>query len=468
MNPFGLIDKVRRTIDHYGLLSRGDQVIAGISAGVDSMVLLHLLYSLRQDFSLTLIIAHLNHGLRPEESEKEAELVQKESVRLGLPFEYRQFKVKEFQESGGYSLQEAARRIRFQFFNDLLQKYGGGRIALGHHADDQVETVLLRLLRGSALKGLKGMLPFREGRIIRPLLEVWKEEIEAYAQENAILYLTDTSNLKLDYLRNQVRLKLIPFIEKHFQPNFRRTILRTATFLRVEDDFIEQEAEKAYRSIVHQKAEEIGFSFSSYRALHPALQRRVLQLAIGELVKQWNRDEVRELDVNLIDKALKEPRPSLLLELSRGIYFEKRYDEISLKRGGPKIIPPFEVELKVPGRTFLEEIEREIEAEVIPWDTSNKIDESQNVVFLDFERLDFPLRVRNLRPGDRFQPMGAGGTQKLKKFLIDHKIPKIDRPRIPLLVSGKAIAWVGECRLDERFKVTPYTRKVLKLKIIKR
>ncbi len=468
MKPIGLIEKVRRTIDHYGLLSRGDQVIAGISGGVDSMVLFHILHSLRQDFSLTLVIAHLNHGLRPEESEKEAELVRRESARYGLPFEYKTFDVKKVQRSGGLSIQEAARRVRFQFFNELLQKYGGGKIALAHHADDQVETILLRLLRGAGLTGLKGILPFREGRIIRPLLEVWKEEIETYAKENSILYLTDSSNLKLDYLRNQIRLKLIPFIERNFQSNFRRTIFRTTNLLREENDFIEQEAEKAYRLLVHKKEKEIAFSFSSYQALHPALQWRVLQLALRDLENRWNRDEARGLDVNLIYKKLKEPRPSLLLELSRGISFEKRYDEITLKKGRPKMIPSFEIELNVPGRTFLEEIDREIEAEVIPWDNSNRIDESQKVAFLDFERLDFPLKVRNLRPGDRFQPMGCGGTQKLKKFLIDHKVPEIDRPGIPLIISGKTIAWVGEYRIDERFKVTPYTRNVLRLKIIKR
>ena len=159
-----LLEQVKRTIDRYHLLEKGDRLIVGVSAGVDSMVLLHVLNACRQAYDLTLIVAHINHGLRPEESEKEADLVQKESERLSLTFEYGRFQVKEFQMMRGLSLQDAARKIRFHFFHDLLQKHHANKIALGHNADDQVETVLLRLIRGAGLKGLKGMLPIREGR----------------------------------------------------------------------------------------------------------------------------------------------------------------------------------------------------------------------------------------------------------------------------------------------------------------
>ena len=207
-----LLNQVKRTIDRYHLLGKGDRLIVGVSAGVDSMVLLHLLNAYRKAFDLSLIVAHVNHGLRPEESETEARLVQEETDRLGLPFEYGQFNVKEFQKLGGYSPQDAARRIRFHFFHDLLKKHHAQKIALGHNADDQIETVLLRLIRGSGLQGLKGILPLREGKVVRPLLEVWREEIESFAIEKRIPFLLDSSNLKKDYLRNRVRLSLIPLI----------------------------------------------------------------------------------------------------------------------------------------------------------------------------------------------------------------------------------------------------------------
>src|SRR3989304_3345534 len=267
-----LFNRIKRAIDRYHLLEKGERLIVGVSAGVDSMVLLHLLNAYREAFDLSLIIAHINHGLRPEESEREAELVHKESERLGLPFEYAQFDVKEFQKLGGLSRQDAARRIRFRFFHDLLQKHDAQKIVLGHNADDQVETVLLSLIRGSGLQGLKGILPIRGGKVIRPLLEVWREEIESYALEKRIPFFIDSSNLKGDYLRNRIRLSLIPLIEKEYQPNFKETLLRTSSILREENNYLERGAEEEYQKIVREEKDTLSFKFSEYQSLHQAIQ----------------------------------------------------------------------------------------------------------------------------------------------------------------------------------------------------
>ncbi|MBS3906481.1 MAG: tRNA lysidine(34) synthetase TilS [Syntrophaceae bacterium] len=461
-----MFEQVRRTIDQHRLLEKGDRVIVGVSAGVDSMVLLHLLNAFRQEFDLYLIVAHIHHGLRPVESEKEAELVQKESVRLGLPFECGQFNVKEFQESGGFSLQDAARRIRFQFFHDLLKKYGGGKIALGHNADDQVETILLRMLRGSGLKGLKGMLPIREKRVIRPLLEVRRGEIETYAQESGIPYLLDSSNLKKDYLRNRLRLNLIPLIEKEYQPGFRKAMIRTSTILREENDYLVRGAEETYQKIVLEEEGQITFKFSAYQSLHQAIQWRIIQKALEKMEDGSKMEEGEWSDVNLIYRRLQRPRASFLLELSHGLFLEKRYDRVLLRKERPRTIPPFEVKLDAPGRTYIREIEREVVVEEGEWDRSKPIDESRNVALFDYERLHLPLRMRNFRPGDRFQPLGMEGTQKLKEFFIDHKISKIERPHILLLTSGEMIAWIVGYRIDERVKVTSHTNKILKVEVV--
>ena len=463
-----LLDHVKRTIDHYHLLDKGDRLIVGVSAGVDSMVLLHLLNVFRQQFDLSLIVAHVNHGLRPKESEVEAELVQKESERLGLTFEYGLFNVKEFQKAGGISLQDAARRIRFHYFNVLLQKYSANKIALGHNADDQVETVLLRLMRGSGLKGLKGILPIREGRVIRPLLEVWRREIESFAEEMKIPYLLDSSNLKENYLRNRLRLTLLPLIEKEYQPNFKEIVLKTSAILREENDYLERGAEEAYHKIVQEEKDALSFRLSQYQSLHPAIQWRVLQKMWGRIDKGGMDMEVREgIEVDHIYKKLHQLNPSFLLELSHGVSLEKRYDLVTIKKGWAKPVPPFEVELISPGRTYIEEIKREIVIE-----EASRIDKIKDIyrlpdmALLDYQNLQFPLKVRNFRPGDRFQPLGLKGTQKLKEFFIDHKIPKFERPRIPLLISGEMIAWIVGYRINERVRVTEKTQRVLKVKVI--
>ena len=458
-----LFDRVKRTIDRYHLLDRGDRLIVGVSGGVDSMVLLHLLDSYRQEFDLSLIVAHVNHSLRPEESEEEAHLVQKESERLGLHFEYGQFDVKKFQRAGGLSLQDAGRRIRFQFFKNLLLKYQAQKIVLGHNADDQVETVLLRLIRGSGLQGLKGMLPIREGRVIRPLLEVWKEEIESFAREKGIPFLLDSSNLKEDYLRNRVRLSLIPLIEKEYQPAFKEIVMKTSAILREENDYLDRGAEESYQRIIHQENEILSFKFSEFQALHKAIQWRVIQKIWGRMNEEERiMEEGEGLGVDSIYRQLHQSSPSFLLELPRGIYLEKQYDMVLLKKGRVKPLTPFEAELVMPGRTFIGEIGREVVAEETVRDEKFKVfKESPNTALLDYEKLQFPLKVRNFRPGDRFQPLGVKGTQKLKKFFIDHKIPKFERPKIPLLISGEKIVWIVGYRIDERVKVTEKTQRVL-------
>jgi tRNA(Ile)-lysidine synthase len=462
-----LFNQVKRAIDRYHLLEKGDRLIVGVSAGVDSMVLLHLLNAYREAFDLFLIVAHANHGLRPVESEKEAELVQKEAARFGIPFEYGQFNVKEFQKTGGLSPQDAARRIRFHFFYDLLQKHHAQKIALGHHADDQVETVLLRLIRGSGLQGLKGMLPLREGKVIRPLLEVWREKIQSFAIEKKIPFLSDSSNLKNDYLRNRIRLTLIPLMEREYQPNLKEILLRTSNILREENDYLEKEAEAAYQKVLQRERDTLSFKFSEYQSLHQAIQWRVLKKILGR-VYDWGMavEEGEWSDVHKIHRKLDQSSPSFLLELPHGAWVEKRYDVVLLGKGKVKPSLPFEIELISPGCTFIEEIGKEVVIEEADRDKFKDYKGPPNTALMDYESLQFPLKIRNFRPGDRFYPLGVKGTQKLKNFFIDHKVPKFERPKVPLLISGEMIAWIVGHRIDERVKVTEKTKKVLKVKVV--
>jgi tRNA(Ile)-lysidine synthase len=464
-----LLEKARKTIDRYHLLDRAERVVVGVSGGVDSMVLLRLLNVIREDFGLSLIVAHVNHGLRPDESEREAELVEKESSRLGLPFEYGRFDARGFSRSAGLSLQDAARRIRYHFFKTLLLKYQAHKIALGHHADDQVETILLRLLRGSGLRGLRGMLPIRQRRVIRPLLETWRSEIESYAAENEILYLTDSSNLKKDYLRNRLRLDLIPFIEREYQSNFKDSVTRTAAILREEDDYLEREAGKASQTMIHEEKGSLTFKYSEFQSYPPSIQWRIVEKLLDRIYQEETLGDEAWFSIHPLYEKLKHPAPSFLLELPHGIQIAKRYDQVMLKICETRLVPPFEVELSLPGPTRIEEIEREVKIEVE--EIQNKLKReglvsSPNVALLDYQQLQFPLKMRNFRPGDRFQPLGVQGEQKLKKFFIDHKVPRYERPGISLLLSGERIVWVVGYRIDDRVKVTEKTKKVLRIEVM--
>lgn len=464
-----LLEKARKTIDRYHLLDMSERVVVGVSGGVDSMVLLRLLYVIRKDFGLSLIVAHVNHGLRPDESEKEAELVEKESSRLGLPFEYGRFDARGFSRSTGLSLQDAGRRIRYRFFKTLLLKHQAQKIALAHQADDQVETILLRLLRGSGLRGLRGMLPIRQMTVIRPLLETWRSEIESYAAENGIPYLTDSSNLKKDYLRNRLRLDLIPFIEREYQSNFKDSVTRTAASLREEDHYLEGEAEKACQKMIHEEDGTFTFTFSEFQSYPPSIQWRTVEKLLGSVYQEDDIEGEAWYSIHPLYEKLKHPAPSFLLELPHGIQIVKRYDQVTLKKSEARLVPPFEVELSLPGRTRIEGIEREVKMEVEEIQNKLTLDDlvsSPNVAFLDYERLQLPLKMRNFRPGDRFHPLGVKGEQKLKKFFIDHKVPRYERSGISLLLSGEKIVWVVGYRIDDRVKVTENTKKVLKIEVV--
>jgi len=471
-----LLEKARKTIVRHHLLDKGERVVVGVSGGIDSMVLLHLLKAFGREFELSLIVAHVNHGLRQDESEREAELVEKESTRFGLPFEYGRFDVREFSRHAGVSVQDAARRVRYRFLRTVLRKHQAQKIALGHHADDQVETILLRLLRGSGLRGLRGMLPIRKEGVIRPLLESWRGEIESFAAENRIPYLIDSSNLKKDYLRNRIRLDLIPLLEREYQSNFRESVTRTAVALREEHDYVEGEAEKVYHQMVREEDGSLTFRFREFQSCPPPIQWRIVEKLLERLYGEESPEALEEeawTSIPILYEKLRHAAPSFLLELPRGAQIAKQYDQVVVKRCKTRTVPPFEVELSLPGHTRIGETGKEVQIDVESEGEkvyytleSGNVRPPPNVVFLDYERLQFPLKMRNFRPGDRFAPLGATGEQKLKKFFIDHKVPRYERPEIPLLISGERIAWVVGHRIDERFKVTKKTKKVLKIEVV--
>jgi len=297
---------------------------------------------------------------------------------------------------------------------------------------------------------------------------VWRREIESFATKNGIPSLLDSSNLKKKYLRNRLRLTLIPLIEREYQSNFKAVVMRTSTILREENDYLEREAEDVCQKIVRKEKDSLSFRFQEYESLHKAVQKRVLQKMLDKFYGGEMIEEREGWEISAIYRKLQQPSTSFFIELPYGIFIEKRYDRVSLGRGRAKVVPPFEVELISPGRTLVEEIGREV---VIDETTSKDIEfgslgEPRNIALLDYQDLQFPLRMRNFRPGDRFQPMGVKGTQKLKEFFIDHKIPRFERSKIPLLISGEMIAWIVGYRINERVKVREKTEKVLRIELV--
>jgi tRNA(Ile)-lysidine synthase len=242
------------------------------------------------------------------------------------------------------------------------------------------------------------MLPIREGRVVRPLLDVWREEIESFTRERGIPYLVDSSNLKEKYLRNRIRLKLIPSIEKEYQPNFREVVLRNSAILRAEDDYLSQKTEETYQTMIQEEKNVLSFPYPSYQSLPEAIRWRILEKLLGKLQDgEAGSEEGGWVDVFPVFQRLNSRAPSFLMELPRGLTLEKRYDQVVFGKGKVTTVPPFEVELLTAGRTLIQDIQKEVMMDDMSWKGNAIAQGSPYVALVDYHALQFPLKMRNFR-----------------------------------------------------------------------
>ncbi len=450
------LDQVKKTIQKYRMLSQGDRVIVGVSGGMDSVALLCALHKVREVYGVSLVVGHLNHGLRGKESLRDAEFVRKMALDLNLPYETESLAAGELKKKG-MTIQEAAREARFVFFRRLVRQYKAHKIALGQNADDQAETIVMRFLRGSGVTGLRGIPPVRDEFVIHPLIEVGRKEIEAYLAREGLLYVEDSSNLKDDYLRNRVRRHLIPILE-NYNPNLKTVLGRMGKAFLHEDRYMSEKTQEAWDRIVREKGGEVSLDLVAFRKLNPALQFRLL----GRSLKAVSEISAKRLGtshiLNLAGIA-GGVKPHAVIHLPGQVFGKRVYDRLEIRKGKEPSFHGFDLELAFPGVTPLEELGKKMVIRFV-----NRIDlkeASPQIAFMDFGRLKPPLRVRNYRPGDRFRPLGMGGRKKVKDCFIDWKVPMEERPRVPLILSEGAIVWVAGYRISEDVRVTPQTERVV-------
>lgn len=453
-----LKEKVEKTIVDLGMIRAGERVGVGVSGGVDSMVLLDLLWDLRAKWDLELVVLHLDHGIRGEEAERDRRFVEAEAERRGLPFYWDRADAPSHAKEKGLSPEQAAREVRYRFFEEARCRLGLDRIALGHTADDQVETVLMALLRGSGLKGLKGIPPVR-GIYIRPLIRAWRREVEEYAVQRGIRWVLDSTNLERGLLRNRIRSELLPVLET-FNPRVRERILEMAEILREEDEALGLLAEERLKSLASPGPWGIRVDLKGLRGLPPGLRKRVLAMAFSSLA---GRDLPYRHRLAL--DALIEGRREGEIGLRGGLWARREGEGLII---GPRPEPTgiSERPLEVPGETYLEEVGIKIEAQILEGPPSGPF--SPEMAYLDLEKVALPLTLRSPRKGDWFIPSGMKGRKKLQDFFVDHKVPRHQRPSVPVVVTGKGeICWVAGIRVDERFRATPETKKTLLLRLIR-
>lgn len=453
--------KVRNTIKYSAMLKAGDTVVCAVSGGIDSVVMLHVLASLKEEYSLRLVVAHLNHNLRGAEAGRDMDFTRALSRRLGL-----RFHVKTLRRGAlaGSSVQEAARLERRRFLEQTALKFGADRISTGHNLDDQAETVLMRLIKGASLSGLAGIQPKR-GLFIRPLLDLSRAEINSYAKANDIEYVVDSSNMTDKYLRNDVRHHLIRYIARRYNPNIAETISRTVSLLRADDEYIGIEAQKAFQAALITRdvdSKTILLDVAVLAGLHSAIISRVYLSAIHLLAGDSNSYSHY---VKQFIEMIKSVKPNAVIR-QPGVWLKRTYNRVAISTSRPSRPETYQSELKVPGLTALEEAAISIKASIIGVRSAPAhFSPDESNVYFDYDLMsEGGIRARPMQSGDRIIPFGMHGHKKVKDLYIDKKIPALQRRVIPLIINGENIIWIPGVKRSDMYRLSSSTKRVLKLK----
>ncbi|OAT80686.1 tRNA lysidine(34) synthetase TilS [Desulfotomaculum copahuensis] len=464
-----LMRKVCALIDAFQMIKPGDLVLAGVSGGMDSVSLLHILWSLREERRFSLQAVHFNHLIRGAEARADAGLVRELAGALGLSVIAGECDVPAYRSARGLSLEEAAREARYAFFEQACRRAGANRLALGHHADDQAETILLNLLRGAGPAGLKGIPPVR-GPYIRPLLHVRRREIAEYCRRHRLPFREDASNRQDTYTRNRIRLHLIPLLESEYNPRLVDALVRLGEICREEDAYLEEQAAGLYPAARRESdagGAALELDIDALRAVPPPLRRRMLRRAWRELT--GSSADLSYGHVQSLLGMLDNTAGGRAAVLPGGAEAVRAGSRLCFYCGGgrPVMVPPYFYPLAVPGCTYIPEINKTIRAELSPPGQSpDPCRLTAGEALLDRGKLPGPLFVRRRRAGDRFMPLGLGEPVRLKKFLNGCGIAAGQRDCLPLVVCGDDIVWVGGVRPGEKFKVTPLTKEFLYLRIM--
>ncbi len=406
-------------------------VLVALSGGGDSVALLHLLLHLAPHFSLQVKAAHLDHGIRAE-SGRDVEFVRQLCRKWKVPLTVEHLDVPRLARERGQGLEEAGHELRREFLQRTADSLGCDYIALGHHRGDQAETLLMRLVRGSGMTGLAAMQPLN-GRLIRPLLDFSRKQVEDYLKAIGQNYLQDASNDDLYYTRNRLRHRVLPELAE-LNPRLEENLAALTRRISFEEDFWQQKVKEALCAVRTLGEGELWLDRPAVLKLHPALRARVLRQALQDV--RGDLRGIGAVHVEALEKLLEAAAPQAEAHLP-GAWGGRRYERLWLRPAPPKMTAPFSVEVPGPGEVQLPDGRRMLfSLESVP--------QGESLLAVEFPAhlVPFPLTVRSFRPGDRFHPCGAPGSRKLKKFFIDAKIERETRASVPLL-EGRQILWLA-------------------------
>lgn len=450
------------------LVAPGDKVLVAVSGGADSLALLYLLHEFSKELGYELSVAHLNHLTRGQESDDDASFVEQEADKLSLPVFVDKIDVageKSFLKS---SFQETARILRYQFLEETLLSINGHKIALGHTADDRVETVLMNLLRGTGLRGLAG-IPEARGNVVRPLLRCTRLELEQFLRERNLTYRTDSSNNETKYLRNKIRHEVIPFL-RTFNEDISGNLLGLAEIARDEEQWMSGKTRELFSQLVTTR-DGLHIEVAEFQAQPQAMKRRLIREAIYRL--KGNLREITAKHVRQVLDLFVRARVGSWVKLPGDIRVACGYGTVSFSLSKKDSLPETTEESKrlaIPGVTSFAQLGIQLHARFVDLPSADlpladlplpKLIGPQQA-YLDFEKTGEDIHVRFFQPGDRFVPLGMRGHKKVKSYFIDQKIPREQRLSIPILTNSEGdIIWIYGERISDPFRVSENTQKVL-------
>ncbi len=448
--------RVYEYMERWKMVEPGMVVLAGFSGGADSTALLELLWEYGKGHGVRVRALHVNHGIRGAEAWRDQEYCREFCGERGIPFSAVERDVPGYAKREGISLEEAGRKARYEIFEREVLGGRADRVALAHHQNDQAETMLFHLMRGTGLRGLRGMEPVR-GSYIRPLLGVSREEIEGWLIKRGICWMEDSTNEELVYMRNRLRYQVVSRMEE-IRPGSVRRMAGTAERLLELQDYLDGEVEELQRKGVRRREDGLAVALDLLKTLHPAMKKLLLHGCLEELMPEGS---VRALHVEQILRLLEGGRGSRLT-LPGNCFAVLDYEELLLKKGYGTQKQEEEVycapdgEYHYMGATFRLTLENRKKIGEIPVNRYTK--------WFDYDKIKDNVVLRTRRPGDYLE-LAGGGHKKLKDYLIDCKVPREERDRCILLADGSHILWVTGMRISERYKVTEQTKRVLKVQM---
>ncbi|WDH98810.1 tRNA lysidine(34) synthetase TilS [Paenibacillus urinalis] len=457
--------QVLETAEAFGLWQPGYRIVVAVSGGADSVALLHILNQISQYHTpLTLICAHVHHGFR-RESDQEAEMVREFAESLLIPFEMTRVNIPQYVEDSGRNAQDASREKRYEFLHQIAAQYNADSIALAHHADDQAETVLLHLLRGSGPSGLTGIKIKRFEKnveLIRPCLRINKTDLAHHCEQYDLPYVIDSSNMSTKYRRNAIRLDVLPFLGQ-YNGQFTESLNRLAEVMSVEDDYMDTISRQTYSEMVQNSEGSLSFKVTDFKELHVALQRRLIKLILNYLPS--NDDFVDFSRIETIRRGAVQHEPTTWShDIGQGIVCIREYDNIIFSTQRSSVSEHYNYQLDfLDGDAQLDLTEIGTRLHLSCLDNGFRPVSASEALF-DANTFIWPLTIRSRLPGDTMKVMGLNGSKKVKDIFIDAKIPPSLRSRIPVICDGAGnIIWIPGVRRSIHFPVSEDSTSIIRM-----